>query len=252
MKFTIIVNCNSFIALFQTLALTNFFSFFCHITEIVNIRATIGLVGDPLCICVMTNDFGCLISLLTTKLKLLYVVDHEFFLFLQEQRGKDEVTLNEPDLEKPEKPKPATVDDARQKVIDKYNNIRRLPGLLLCCVWKLLQYNLCALALTQLTCMDGLSWFLEWKVSSQSRCIVFQVSLKLEYFSVKSHINLGLISTFCRVMLCKRGLCHHAVSVHVYVCVSVTFVNYVKKNKHIKIFSPLGSHTILVSPCQMA
>ena len=47
---------------------------------------------------------------------------------LQEQQGKDEVTLNEPDLEKPEKPTPATVDDARQRIIDKYNNIRRLPG----------------------------------------------------------------------------------------------------------------------------
>jgi len=55
---------------------------------------------------------------------------------LQEQQGKDEVTLNEPDLEKPEKPKPATVDDARQRIIEKYNNIRRLPGLLPCSVWK--------------------------------------------------------------------------------------------------------------------
>jgi len=33
----------------------------------------------------------------------------------------------------------------------------------------------------------------------------------------------------------KRGLCHHPVSV----CVSVTFVDHVKTNKHIfKIFSP--------------
>jgi len=50
-------------------------------------------------------------------------------LLSQEQQGKDEVTINEPDLEKPEKPKPATVDDARQRIIEKYNNIRRLPGL---------------------------------------------------------------------------------------------------------------------------
>jgi len=49
----------------------------------------------------------------------------------------------------------------------------------------------------------------------------------------------------CRAMLCKRGLCRHAVSV----ClpVSVTFVNSIKTNKHIiKIFSPSGSHAILV------
>jgi len=48
------------------------------------------------------------------------------------------VTLNEPDLEKPEKPKPATVADARQRIIDKYNNIRRLPGLSLYFMRKLL------------------------------------------------------------------------------------------------------------------
>jgi len=53
------------------------------------------------------------------------------FSLLQEQQGKDEVTLNEPDLDKPEKPKPITVDDARQRIIEKYNNIRRLPGLML-------------------------------------------------------------------------------------------------------------------------
>ena len=34
--------------------------------------------------------------------------------------------------------------------------------------------------------------------------------------------------------------------------VSVTFVGCVKTNKHIEIFSPPGSHTILVFPCQTA
>jgi len=48
-------------------------------------------------------------------------------------------------------------------------------------------------------------------------------------------------------MLCKRGLCRHAVSVCPSVCVSVAFVNSVKTNKHIfKILSPLGSQAILV------
>jgi len=51
-------------------------------------------------------------------------------------------------------------------------------------------------------------------------------------------------SSFCRAMLCKRGLCRHAVSVCM--CLSVTFEHTVKTNKHIfKIFSPSGSHTIL-------
>ena len=51
----------------------------------------------------------------------------------------------------------------------------------------------------------------------------------------------------------KRGLCRHAVSVCLSVCVSVTFVDCVKTNKHIfHFFSPSGSHTILVFPCQTA
>jgi len=45
----------------------------------------------------------------------------------------------------------------------------------------------------------------------------------------------------------KRSLCRHAVSVRVSVCVSVTFVSYVKTNKDIfEMFSPPSSHTILV------
>ena len=41
--------------------------------------------------------------------------------------------------------------------------------------------------------------------------------------------------TFCRAMLCKRGLCRHGVCVSLPVrrCVSVTFVDCVKTNKHI-------------------
>jgi len=49
----------------------------------------------------------------------------------------------------------------------------------------------------------------------------------------------------------KRGLCRHAVSVCLSVCLSVrpsvTFVDHVKTNKHVfEIISPSGSHTILV------
>jgi len=58
---------------------------------------------------------------------------------------------------------------------------------------------------------------------------------------------------FCRAMLCKRGLCCHALCVCLYVCASVTFVHFVKMNKHIfKLFLPSGSHTILVFPYQTA
>jgi len=45
----------------------------------------------------------------------------------------------------------------------------------------------------------------------------------------------------------KRGLCRHAVSVCPSVRPSVSFVDYVKTNKHIfKFFSPSGSQAILV------
>ena len=43
----------------------------------------------------------------------------------------------------------------------------------------------------------------------------------------------------------------YAVMRCLYVCVSVTFVSCIKTNKHIiKMFSPSGSHTILVFPCR--
>jgi len=49
----------------------------------------------------------------------------------------------------------------------------------------------------------------------------------------------------------KRGLCRHAVSVCVSVCLSVTFVHSVETSKHIfKIFSPFNSQVILVFPHQ--
>ena len=52
---------------------------------------------------------------------------------------------------------------------------------------------------------------------------------------------------FYRTMRCKRGLCCHAVSVRLSVCLSVTFVDHVKTNKDIfEIFSPSDSDTILV------
>jgi len=55
---------------------------------------------------------------------------------------------------------------------------------------------------------------------------------------------------FYRAMRCKRGLCCHAVSVRLSVCLSVTFVDHVKTNKDIfEIFSP-SDDTILVCPPQ--
>ena len=60
----------------------------------------------------------------------------------------------------------------------------------------------------------------------------------------------SLFSTgFCRAMICKCGLCRHAVmSFRLSMCLSVTFVDSVRTNKYIFIFSQSGSHTILVFP----
>ena len=52
--------------------------------------------------------------------------------------------------------------------------------------------------------------------------------------------------SFCRAMLCKRGICRHAVSVCLSVCLSVTFEKSVKTSNRrlsLKFFSPSGSHT---------
>ena len=67
----------------------------------------------------------------------------------------------------------------------------------------------------------------------------FFVSL---YWRVVLHLAV-LFRIFFRAMLCKRGLSCRAVSV----CPSVTFVDFVKTNKHIfKKFSYSGSPIILV------
>jgi len=75
-------------------------------------------------------------------------------------------------------------------------------------------------------------------------------NIKIKMMSYKTYKNENV---FCLMMLCKCGLCHHAVCVCVSVCVSITFVDSVKTNKRIfKICWPSGSHTILVFPYQTA
>ena len=68
----------------------------------------------------------------------------------------------------------------------------------------------------------------------------------------RSHIVcVLLVFHFCRAMLASSEA--FAVMRCLSVCPSVTFVSCVKMNKHIiKIFSPLGSPTILVYPYQTA
>jgi len=81
------------------------------------------------------------------------------------------------------------------------------------------------------------SFLITWRSSSSKSAAVYKISSKSD--------------DFYRAMLCKRGLCCHAVSVCMSVCPSVTFVDYVKTNKHkFEIFSPSSSDTILVFPHQ--
>ena len=72
-------------------------------------------------------------------------------------------------------------------------------------------------------------------------------------FAHESFKNLLLPTSIfaARYAMHKRGYCRHAVSVRPSVRPSVTFVDHVKTNKHIfEIFSPSGSHTIIVIPQQ--
>jgi len=61
-------------------------------------------------------------------------------------------------------------------------------------------------------------------------------------------INVNFCRRFCRAMLCKRGLCHHAVSVHPSVRPSVCHVGEFCQNEYscLQNFLPSGSQTILV------
>ena len=96
-----------------------------------------------------------------------------------------------------------------------------------------------------------------WHVS-QTPLLLWPSSLasykqKLGGKQVHREVTVMLCATcffsFCRTMLCKHGLCRHAVSV----CVSVTLVHSVKTNKHIfEIFLLPCSQAILVFPYQTA
>jgi len=62
-----------------------------------------------------------------------------------------------------------------------------------------------------------------------------------------------MATDFYREMLCISAAyaVMRCLSVRPSVCVSVTFVDHVKTNKHVvEILSPSGSHTILVFPYQ--
>jgi len=64
-----------------------------------------------------------------------------------------------------------------------------------------------------------------------------------------SHWWPGCHRPFCRAMLCISGAYMPSCGVRPSVCLS--FVDHIKKNKHIfEFFSPSGSHTILVFPHQ--
>jgi len=73
-----------------------------------------------------------------------------------------------------------------------------------------------------------------------------------------SKLRLLTLNSLRKLQFLPRDAMHKAVarrmpSCGVCVCVSVTFVDHVKMNKDIfKIFSPSGSHTILVFLCQTA
>ena len=86
----------------------------------------------------------------------------------------------------------------------------------------------------------------DWLVCSFFRLLIVEIGC----FTVYSSVCHAAIGEFLpRDASIKRVLCRHAVSVCLSVCVSVTFVDCVKTILHtFKIFSPSGSHIILVFP----
>ena len=61
----------------------------------------------------------------------------------------------------------------------------------------------------------------------------FAKSLKVIRNDTLSRACVSLYQYFCRAMLCKRGLCRHAVSVCVCVCPSVCHVTFVDSVLHV-------------------
>ena len=98
-------------------------------------------------------------------------------------------------------------------------------------------------------------------IASVSLCIrpdlVWYFTYLYNYYITVSGWRTKMATDFCRAMLCISAACAVICgvclpSVRLSICVSVTFVDHVKTNKHVvKIFSPSGSHTILVFPYQM-
>ena len=94
-------------------------------------------------------------------------------------------------------------------------------------------------------------------IASVSLCIqpdlVWYFTYLSNYYITVSGWRTKMAADFCRAMLCIRAAyaVMRCLSVRPSICVSVTFVDHVKTNKHVvKIFSPSGSHTILVFPYQ--
>ena len=90
-------------------------------------------------------------------------------------------------------------------------------------------------------------------IASVSLCIrpdlVWYFTYLSNYYTTDSGWRTKMATDFCRAMLCISAA--RAVMRCLSVRLSVTFVDHVKTNKHIvKIFSPSGSHTILVFPYQ--
>ena len=72
---------------------------------------------------------------------------------------------------------------------------------------------------------------------------------QINFLNESTYLKIFNKTQFCRPMLC---ICTaYAVMRYLSVCLSVTFVDHVKTNKHIyKNFSPSVSHTILYFPYQ--
>ena len=117
-----------------------------------------------------------------------------------------------------------------------------------CSVWRLILLNVFYIraAMTSLllsgTSAVPVSRRLNCTATSKSVCLQHTSQIAVCLFVLRRLNNTHIYITFCHTMLCISTAVPSCG-----VCVSDTFVYHVKTNKHIfKMFSPSGSHTILL------
>ena len=127
---------------------------------------------------------------------------------------------------------------------DANNNVFMLSALL----YKLMSYITDFTSIKESSCFKIGRILQFYMVGQKPDCFK---KLQLLYDDVEEQSIYQIVWFLPRYAMNKRCLCRYAVSVRPFVCLSVMFVDSVKKNNRVvKFVSPSGIHTILVFPHQ--